>query len=229
MNQKNRILFVLSFVIITNAYAQNNHSKYGVVFENTHKSQKNQLIWFLDSQNCINHFPIDKYMMIRSTDNDYNKYRENNIELIDSLVAVFKISNIFKKKDNYIKHNDKLSKVTIYFIDVVPIIDSKLATSDSFYSQNPEHIRIISIQYKKSKMEEVKIGNNYKLKLYSYFKNNCCISNDSSGKVITKDRKPNEFLSSYFINCIWVPYINISDFNIYWTANLDGLYYIPSE
>ncbi len=67
------------------------------------------------------------------------------------------------------------------------------------------------------------------MKIFSFFKADCCIKMNENGEIITIVRHPNSFRTSYLIYDIWVPYIDIGSYNLFETKNLKGLYYSEFE
>ena len=83
----------------------------------------------------------DKIMQLikysESYDIDSRDTTLKNNPLPDSVYGIFKISQIIKKKDNYIVQNGKLKKLTLFIYEAVCL-------SDSSNSNTVRYIRIIS-------------------------------------------------------------------------------------
>lgn len=228
-------LIILICIFPKNLYQQNNECKYGIryyYFNGQHivKNQRKQLLQYLSFVNNDTSLKaIDKHGKLKISDyNFYDLEKDKisyNITLPDSLVGIFKIKNIIEKKNNYQKIENKLIKRTIYFIDLECI---------NIYNDTcPDFIRLLSIKpldtISNKKLRKIKIGKEYQMKIFSFFKADCCIKMNENGEIITIVRHPNSFRTSYLIYDIWVPYIDIGSYNLFETKNLKGLYYSEFE
>ena len=202
---KHFVMF-LTLIIFTSCNI-NKESKYGLVIDNFEtKSQKKQLIDFLSYAQTKKENVIDKYEDISHLPNDMKKFYDDHVSIKDSIVGVFEILNITKKKNNYQKVGNKLRKKAIYFIDVSLISSNE---KENF----PEHIRLLSIDDTKSKCEKIKIGNKYLMTIYFYFDNDCCMSKKDKKSLYS--RKTNELKYSLCLKYM-VVYSDIM-FNILFT------------
>lgn len=229
-------LIILIGIFPKNLFQQNNECKYGIryyYFNGQHvvKNQRKQLLQYLSFvSNDTSLKAIDKHGKLKISDyNFYDLEKDKisyNITLPDSLVGIFKIKNIIEKKNNYQKIENKLIKRTIYFIDLECI---------NIYNDTcPDFIRLLSIKpldkISNKKLRKIKIGEEYQMKIFSFFSNDYCKYIDSNNEVIFIARDPYFLHYSFLIYDIWVPCtIDILSFNLFETSNLKGLYYSGFE
>ncbi|HOK21912.1 MAG TPA: hypothetical protein PLO66_04385 [Bacteroidales bacterium] len=226
------LIIMLIGIFPKNLYQQNDKCKYGIryyYFNGQHvvKNQRKQLLQYLSFVNNDTSLKsIDKHGKIKIP--DYNFYKNEkdkisyNITIPDSLVGIFKIKDIIEKKNNYQKIGNKLVKRKIYYIDLECI--------EIYNDTCSDYIRVISIEPLDKKFidknKKIQIGNKYKMKIYSFFSNDCCKYIDSNNEVIFIAKDPHFIHYSYLIYDIWVPCtIDILSFNLFETSNLKGLYY----
>ncbi|HQM77812.1 MAG TPA: hypothetical protein PLA78_01455 [Bacteroidales bacterium] len=229
------LLIILIGIFPKNLFQQNNECKYGIryyYFNGQHvvKNQRKQLLQYLSFVNNDTSLKaIDKHGKLKISDyNFYDLEKDKisyNITLPDSLVGIFKIKNIIEKKNNYQKIENKLIKRTIYFIDLECI---------NIYNDTcPDFIRLLSIKpldkISNKKLRKIKIGEEYQMKIFAFFSNDCCKYIDSNNEVIFIARDPYFLHYSFLIYDIWVPYIDIGSYNLFETKNLKGLYYSGFE
>jgi hypothetical protein len=229
------LLIILIGIFPKNLFQQNNECKYGIryyYFNGQHivKNQRKQLLQYLSFvSNDTSLKAIDKHGKLKISDyNFYDLEKDKisyNITLPDSLVGIFKIKNIIEKKNNYQKIENKLIKRTIYFIDLECI---------NIYNDTcPDFIRLLSIKpldkISNKKLRKIKIGEEYQMKIFSFFSNDYCKYIDSNNEVIFIARDPYFLHYSFLIYDIWVPYIDIGSYNLFETKNLKGLYYSGFE
>lgn len=197
-------------------------SKYGIVFKNGEHKYLNQRKHFLKFLEEITNVPrqdkLGKFAQIDSHKFDIDSKKN----LPDSLISFFKINKIIIKRNNYQNIKGKLKKQTIYLIDI------ECVNNDSI--DCPQYIRLISVNTKTlNKKNKIKVGEIYKMKIYSYFKKDIFSSFEYNGEIVNDMRGPGSYFYSIIYLNIWIAYIDFNSYNWFESSNLKGLYYIPPE
>ncbi len=197
-----------------------NKIKYGIVFQKpsgkNYANQKKQLLLFLSNLKDIEY--IDKRAKFAFFDNEIMKRQGNLVySTPDTISSIFKIDRITKKKNNYQQKGNKLVKRNVYLIDVLNV--------DSII-QNPQFIQLFSVETSDTKGKKLKVGKQYEMTIYSYFKDDCCSPIEEDSQLIYRIRKPGEHLCSVLFENIWVVNVDLVSFNLFGTNNLNGLYYV---
>jgi len=197
-----------------------NKTKYGIVFQKPSGkdfcNQKKQLLFFIKKLQNIEY--SDKLSKFAFIDNNIINYQSNSESSIpDTIKGIFKIDRITKKENNYQQKGNKLIKRNVYLIEVLNV-NSTIT--------NPQFIQLFSVETSDTKGKKIKVGKQYEMTIYSYFKDDCCSPIEEDGQLIYRIRKPGEHLCSVLFEDIWVINIDIVSFNLFGTINLNGLYYV---
>lgn len=194
-------------------------AKYGIVAidENgdKHKPNSSDFDYFLNNEIFT---PIDKEERIQVQS---KLDKENNIEIIDTVTCFCRIDGINIKRNNYFILDGKIKRKKLFIIDI------SILSSDSIIL--PKYVRILSWDHgKKKNAEKIKKNRTLKLNLISAFEKDCCVSLEN-GVFIHTVRKPDENRMCFLLDDIWIVYLDILSFNLYFTSNLSGLYYLPCK
>lgn len=168
-------------------------------------------------------FPtVDKRAKIRLLGNmECLQCDSDKNDIQDSILGVFKIKKIVRKKNNYSKAMGKLIKQSIFLIDVENIDSTE---------EYPQYIRLLSVDRADGKGKKIKVGQDYEMTIYSFFKKDCCRPTIRNGETIYRIRQPNQSVECFFFDNIWVVHMDISGYNLFETPNLIGLhYYVKAE
>ena len=195
--------------------------KYGIVFKNyngnPYLNQRKHLLKYLEEiTNVSRQDKLGKFAYI-----DSNRFDIFNMKTIqDSINSYFRVKNIIIKNDNYQNVNGKLKRRTIYLIDL------ECVEYDSLNCV--QFIRLISVDSQCLKnTNKIKVGEIYKMKLYSYFQKDIVSPYVKDGVLVYQVRAPNSFFYSIIYMNIWVVKIDFNSYNWFESPNLKGLYYIP--
>jgi hypothetical protein len=138
--------------------------------------------------------------------------------LPDSIEGIFTITNIQEKKNNYTIKKNRLVEISIYCIDVV--------CQDNQYA--PPYMRILSIERHNHKGKKIKIGDQLKMTIFSFFQQDKLSPYEKNGELIYRIPSLHS-LSCFLFENIWVVNFPLGYRNYFETPNLQGLYYVPRE
>ena len=220
------ILLLSNLVYSQDAIARNKHEKpprYGIIFyKKTNKpywNQRGQLKKYLMQYNNTKHQTQDRLGKLYCENLHYLDTLSGRTRLPDSLQLDFIIKGIEKKQDNFQVVNGHLSRTTIYLIDIEPKYTS---------NQYPKHMRILSVEKNNKKsLNKIKKDSTYKIIIYPFFYVDVFSAYFNEGKYVSPVLQPLQSKYPILYDNIWIPYIDFTPYNWFWSPNIVGECYIP--
>jgi hypothetical protein len=155
------------------------------------------------------------------SDDIFNLESTNRFLLPDSITGIFKVARITERQGNYYLKEGEIADRIVHFIDI-----ESTSTNDTIC---PMYMRLISVDNPETNGEKIKIGESYKMKIYSFFKEDCCMSKNENGEIIYSIRPPDNGAHSFLFEDMWMIDMDLGNYNFFETPNLKGLYYLPCK
>lgn len=222
-------LLIIILTLSNSAYCQDfttiikKTPKYGIMFSKKNNkpywNQRKHFKYYLSHYNRMDHPIQDRCGKL------YCDYLQNmdtlsgRTRLPDSIQHVFIIKRIEKKKDNYQIRKGHLRRTAIYLIDI---------EAEQTSSQYPPKMRVLSVDnVDKKTLKKIKLDSSYRMIVYPFFYVDASSAYFDDGKLVNPTMQPLQSKYPIIYDNIWIPYLDFTPYNWFWSPNIVGIFYNP--